>query len=214
MPHHRDGGAASSHPNDNVKHLDPMGRPKHSILPVTNQEFAGCRRKAYLESSGLSLTTTPMSVLRYAEVVKAGTLGRCGQPGPETMVSTIEADDTANELGDGNPPLRLRLLTSGRRNGRCEQAALRLWYSPRRSRLRDWATAIGRRRVSEYYVDSLPTVVTAGSSRLSTKFGAGGGCWERRTPNGCTRRRSIRVRRWLGEYDTGLTMVVVLDHLE
>jgi PE-PPE domain len=99
-------GAAYLTPTHNVQHLDyKLVDEALVIIPVENQEFADAAAKLYLEPSGFHLLPdySNVSTLDMPEVVQGGTLDDAVSQGQQQLVSTIEADYTANEFGDGNP---------------------------------------------------------------------------------------------------------------
>lgn len=99
-------GAAYLTPTHNVQHLDyKLVDEALVIIPVDNQEFADAAANLYLEPSGFHLLPdySNVSTLDMPEVVQGGTLDDAVSQGQQQLVSTIEADYTANEFGDGNP---------------------------------------------------------------------------------------------------------------
>jgi hypothetical protein len=99
-------GAAYLTPTHNVQHLDyKLVDEALVIIPVDNQEFADAAANLYLQPSGFHLLPdySNVSTLDMPEVVQGGTLDDAVSQGQQQLVSTIEADYTANEFGDGNP---------------------------------------------------------------------------------------------------------------
>jgi len=212
-------GAAYLTPTHNVQHLDyKLVDEALVIIPVDNQEFADAAAKLYLEPSGFHLLPdySNVSTLDMPEVVQGGTLDDAVSQGQQQLVSTIEADYTANEFGDGNPLYVFGYSQSDVVMGDAEQQ-LYDFGIPQGDldfvMVGDSASAEGG--FLNTYVDSLPTWLQPWVIEAFNEFGAGG-VLGATTPTGlyATQVYSLSGDGW-ANYDNGLNDGgMYSDHLE
>lgn len=212
-------GAAYLTPMHNVQHLDyKLVDEALVIIPVDNQQFADAAAHLYLEPSGFHLLPdySNVSTLDMPEVVQGGTLDDAVSQGQQQLVSTIEADYTANEFGDGNPLYVFGYSQSDVVMGDAEQQ-LYDFGIPKGDldfvMVGDSASAEGG--FLNTYVDSLPTWLQPWVIEAFNEFGAGG-VLGATTPAGlyATQVYSLSGDGW-ANYDNGLNDGgMYSDHLE
>jgi hypothetical protein len=212
-------GPAYLTPAHNVQHLDyKLVDEALVIIPVDNQEFADAAAKLYLEPSGFDLLPdySNVSTLDMPEVVQGGTLDDAVSQGQQQLVSTIEADYTANEFGDGNPLYVFGYSQSDVVMGDAEQQ-LYDFGIPQGDldfvMVGDSASAEGG--FLNTYVDSFPTWLQPWVIEAFNEFGAGG-VLGATTPTGlyATQVYSLSGDGW-ANYDNGLNDGgMYSDHLE
>jgi len=203
----------------NVQHLDyKLIDEALVIIPVDNQEFADAAANLYLEPSGFHLLPdySNVSTLDMPEVVQGGTLDDAVSQGQQQLVSTIEAEYTANAFGDGNPLYVFGYSQSDVVMGDAEQQ-LYDFGIPQGDldfvMVGDSASAEGG--FLNTYVDSLPTWLQPWVIEAFNDFGAGD-VLGATTPTGlyATQVYSLSGDGW-ANYDGGANdLGMYSDHLE